>query len=267
LGEEFLQVLKNPRHGFGANLNPCIDCKILMLSKAREMLPKWGANFVITGEVLGQRPMSQNRATLQVIEKGCGLSGYLLRPLSAKLLDETIPEKELWVRRDELLGLSGRSRKPQIELAKDLGIADYQQPAGGCLLTDPGFSQRMRELLRHEGLTLENIELLKIGRHFRLSDRTKLVVGRNEKENAALLGLRQERDCVFMPPEDMAGPTGLGRGVFSAELLKLSCAILARYCDLNGAGEAKIICRNGSGKESIIVTSAAAEEQLAAFRI
>ncbi|TRZ50545.1 tRNA 4-thiouridine(8) synthase ThiI, partial [bacterium] len=155
---EFLKLLIKPEHGFGANLNPCIDCKIFMLTKAKEMMKELDAAFVITGEVLGQRPMSQHRQALELIEKKSGLEGLLLRPLSAKLLPETIPEKEGWVSRDKLLNFSGRSRKSQINLAQEFRMENYPNAAGGCLLTDPEFAGRLKELIAHRQLSLNNIE-------------------------------------------------------------------------------------------------------------
>jgi tRNA U34 2-thiouridine synthase MnmA/TrmU len=266
--KEFLELLESPRYGFGSNMNPCIDCKIFMLTKARELLGPWGAEFIITGEVLGQRPMSQNRQSLELIEKRAGLEGLLLRPLSAKLLPETIPEQRSWVQRDKLLGFSGRSRRPQMELARELGIKEYPNPAGGCLLTDPEFAKRLKELIAHQELSLENIELLKIGRHFRISPRAKLMVGRNEKENEELLKLAEENDYLFMPTEKIAGPTSLARGEFNEESLKLCCSITCRYCDLDGETETEIIYRKIPGKEDNILKAAVIEEgRLVSLRI
>jgi len=242
--EKFLRVLENPRYGFGSNMNPCIDCKIMMLKEAGGLMNELSADFVITGEVLGQRPMSQNRQALELISKRAGLDGLLLRPLSALLLSETLPEKQGWVNRDKLLNFSGRGRKPQMELAKKLNITDYPNPAGGCLLTDPGFARRLKELMAHQELNMDNVELLKMGRHFRLAYNTKLVVGRNEKENEQLVSLAKENDYLFFPNEELAGPTSLGRGVFDGELIKVACQITCRYCDLNnGTTGADILCR------------------------
>jgi tRNA-specific 2-thiouridylase len=232
--KEFLEIIKAPRHGFGAQINPCIDCKIFMLSKTKELMPGFGAQFVVTGEVLGQRPMSQHRQSLALIEKESGLVGFLLRPLCAQLLSETIPEQKGWVRRERLLGFSGRGRREQIRLARELGIEKYAQPAGGCLLTDPQFTRRLKDLLAHNEMDIENIELLKVGRHFRLTPQAKLAVGRNQKENEKILSLVRPDDFIFMPTQDLAGPTALGRGVFDAQLINLSCGIVAHYCDLNG---------------------------------
>jgi len=260
ISEEFLELLNNPRYGFGSNMNPCIDCKIFMLIKARELLGSWGAEFIITGEVLGQRPMSQNKQALELIEKKAALEGLLLRPLSARLLPETIPEQRGWVDRSRLFSFNGRSRRPQMQLAKELGIKDYPNPAGGCLLTDPEFARRIKELIRHQELGLENIELLKAGRHFRISPQAKLVVGRDEKENEHLLNLARANDYLFMPTEKIAGPTSLGRGVFSDELIKLCASITYRYCDLDGATETEIIYKKIPEKEDNILKVAVIEE-------
>jgi len=243
---EFLKLLIKPEHGFGANLNPCIDCKIFMLTKAKEMMKELDAAFVITGEVLGQRPMSQHRQALELIEKKSGLEGLLLRPLSAKLLPETIPEKEGWVSRDKLLNFSGRSRKSQINLAQEFRMENYPNAAGGCLLTDPEFAGRLKELIAHRQLSLNNIELLKIGRHFRLSEQARLVVGRDEKEDKELENLASAGDYLFFPNEELAGPTSLGRGEFNPDLINLSCSITCRYCDLNGKQDAEILIKKGT---------------------
>jgi tRNA-specific 2-thiouridylase len=188
VAEEFLQLVFHPKHGYGSVMNPCIDCKIFLFRKAKEYLETHQAQFVFTGEVLGQRPMSQHRQTLRHIEKAAGLQGYLLRPLSAKLLEPTIPEQQGWVDRERLLDISGRSRVVQMELAEKYHLR-YPQPAGGCLLTDPNFMTRLQDLMQHkspEQTTVEDIELLKLGRHFRISDVVKVIVGRHEFDNNLL---------------------------------------------------------------------------------
>lgn len=267
ISDGFLEMMRNPRYGYGSQMNPCIDCKILMLCKAKEFMEQYGAKFIITGEVLGQRPMSQHKQALLNIAKRAGLEGLVLRPLSARLLPQTIPEKEGWVKRDKLLSFSGRGRKQQIELARIFGIKEYAQPAGGCLLTDPEFSKRFKDLVSHEGLNQNNVELLKLGRHFRFSERTKLIVGRNEKENARLADLAGENDYLFMPYE-IAGPTALGRGEFSGELVKLSCSITCRYCDLNGNANTDIAYRRMSEKENKVLRISPIEEtRLLSLRI
>ncbi len=248
--DEFLKIIPHPKHGYGSNMNPCIDCRILKFRKAKEFMQEIGAAFIITGEVLGQRPMSQHRKALEIIDKESGLEGLVLRPLSAKLFNETIPEKNGWVDRDKLLDFNGRSRKPQIELAEVFNIKDYPCPAGGCLLTDPEFSKRLKDLIKHSELNINNVELLKIGRHFRISEQAKLVVGRNELENNRLADLAKEPDYIFMPPEDIAGPTVLGRGVFDDELIAESCSITCRYCDLNGHSALDIVYKALPGKEN-----------------
>jgi len=240
--DEFLEIVKKPRHGYGSNMNPCIDCRILLFKKAKELMHREGASFVITGEVLGQRPMSQKLNTMRLIEKEAGLEDLVLRPLSARILEPTLPEKQGWVIRGKLLAISGRGRREQMALAREFGINDYPCPSGGCLLTDPEFARRLKDLMRYQDLNLNEVRLLKLGRHFRLDDKAKLVVGRNEKENQCLLNLARENDYLFLPSDDLAGPTSLGRGEFSEELLKLSCEITCRYCDLNGKDNANIAC-------------------------
>jgi len=268
LEEDFLSIVQRPRYGYGSNINPCIDCKILMLRKAKELMKEWQAGFIVTGEVLGQRPMSQNRPALELIDKKSGLYGYLLRPLSAKLLEETIPEKEGWVSRDRLLGFNGRSRKAQMELAKTFALEDYPNPAGGCLLTDPQFAKRVKDLIDHNDLNPPAVELLKVGRHFRLSEKAKLVVGRNEKENLRLGELAQAGDYLFMPAKDVAGPVSLGRGFFGRPLLELACGISCRYCDLADKTKAEMFYRlmpNHSLDK--LEVAATGEEQLVRLRL
>ena len=180
-GLDYLEIVRRPRHGYGKGLNPCVDCRIYLLRKAKEYMRESGADFVITGEVLGQRPMSQRRDTLRVIERESGLEGLLLRPLSAHFFDPTIPEREGWVNRDNLLAIKGRSRKEQIKLADDLNITDYPCPAGGCLLTELSFVPKIQDIFDHsDELNLRDFRLLKIGRHFRIGAKTKLIIGRDE---------------------------------------------------------------------------------------
>ncbi|MFA6141967.1 MAG: tRNA 4-thiouridine(8) synthase ThiI [Candidatus Omnitrophota bacterium] len=194
---EYLEMFKNPRYGYGANINPCIDCKIFMLKKAKEYMEKSGASFLVTGEVLGERPMSQRKDALNLIEKQAGVRGILLRPLSAKLLEPTLPEKEGVIDREKLLDIRGRSRKPQMALAEKFGIKEYPNPAGGCLLTDPGFTKRVKDLIKYDELNVDNLKLLKIGRHFRIDGGAKLIVGRDEFENKALESLAAQHDIIL----------------------------------------------------------------------
>jgi len=231
LTEAHLQIVRKPKYGYGGNMNPCIDCHALMLRSAGELLGSEEASFIISGEVLGQRPMSQNFKALSIVAKESGFSGLVLRPLCAKHLPVTVPEERGWVKREELLGLSGRSRKPQMELAGRLKIHRYPSPAGGCLLTDPIFSRRLKDLFSSgPGTTLREIELLKTGRHFRLGARAKLVVGRNKKENEIIASLSRESDLVLQV-ENIPGPTVLITGETSSEDEALALSIIASYSD------------------------------------
>jgi tRNA U34 2-thiouridine synthase MnmA/TrmU len=234
-GAAYLDMLVNPRYGYGANANPCVDCRIFMMSRAREIMEAEGADFVFTGEVLGQRPKSQRRDTLRIIERESGLDGRLLRPLSARLLPPTIPEREGLVDRERLLDISGRSRLRQMALAEELGIADWPQPAGGCCyLTDESFARKFFDVLdareaSGEGrrLSQEDVILLSTGRHFRLSPRAKLVVGRTEVENALLEHHVEGR--ARLEAKGVNGPVAIVEGVPTWEERLLASRIVARY--------------------------------------
>ena len=243
VSEEYLDVVKHPKHGYGSNMNPCIDCRIFMMKKAKAYLEETGASFIVTGEVLGERPMSQRRDAMRLIEKEAGLDGLVLRPLSAKLLSASIPEKEGWVDREKLLKIQGRSRKPQIQLADHFGIRDYPCPAGGCLLTDPGFAQRMRDLNRyHSDFLLNDVHLLKMGRHFRLSPHLKLVVGRNEEENQKIQTFSQEGDILFKVSR-YPGPLSLLRGEAEEDEVEKAAAITVRYSKAKDLEKVEVICK------------------------
>src|SRR6266567_846047 len=191
-GVEYLEIVRRPRHGYGKGMNPCVDCRIFLLRKAKEYMAESGADFVITGEVLGQRPMSQRRDTLRVIERESGLEGLLLRPLSARHFEPTIPEKEGWVDRDKLLAIEGRSRSVQMQMAEELDVKNYPCPAGGCLLTELSFVPKLRDVFDHsEELNLRDFRLLKTGRHFRIAPRSKAIMGRSEGDNNQLETARQ----------------------------------------------------------------------------
>jgi tRNA U34 2-thiouridine synthase MnmA/TrmU len=236
IGEEIIEIISDPKHGFGRHANPCIDCHALMVRRAGEELDGLGASFIITGEVLGQRPKSQMRFGLAAVERESGLTGLLLRPLSARLLSPTVPELEGWIDREKLLDLNGRTRKPQIELAKKLGIVRYSSPAGGCLLADQNFARSVLDLREHGQLSVPSAKLLSVGRQFRLSQRSKLTVGRNRSENKALLDLRPEGD-VFVKVVEHKGPLAILSGDADQEDLELAARIVARYSDAN-TGEA-----------------------------
>jgi len=244
----YLKMVKNPAHGYGKNFNPCVDCKILLLSAARKMMPELGASFLVTGEVVGQRPMSQRRDTLRVIERESGCGGILVRPLCAKNLDPTKAELDGLIDREQLLDFSGRSRKPQIELAEQFGIKDYPSPAGGCTLTDPVLSVRIRDYYdEHEDIVAADIRLLLVGRQFKLPTGGWLIVGRNQQENLRIENLIQPGDWV-LTPDDFPGPTVILRYSNDREELKPAAGILARYSKKSAVsqGNVKVIAeRNG----------------------
>ena len=198
--DEYLEMVQHPLHGYGKGMNPCIDCRIMKIKKAGEFMRKIGASFLFTGEVLGQRPMSQHKRAISIIDRESGLKGYILRPLSATHFEPTVPELEGWVNREKLLGITGRSRKPQMALAAQKDISDYPCPAGGCLLTDKHFSKKMRDYLKFtDRPSIKDIPLLKVGRHFRLAGGDKLIVARDEKECKSLVNLYREKDRLLMP--------------------------------------------------------------------
>lgn len=242
LSENYLELLHNPSHGFGKNFNPCIDCKILMCTRIKEMMRKYDASFLISGEVLGQRPMSQRRDTLRVIERDSNNEGLLLRPLSAKLMTPTIAEKEGWVDREKLLDFSGRGRSRQIQLAKDMGIKNFPTPAGGCTLADPILSDRIEKIykgdfiVKAQDIQISDIRLLLVGRQFEVADGGWLILGRNEKENQKIASLAEEGDFLLYMPE-RPGPTALLRGVAGVEMnaqniaasIQESADLVARY--------------------------------------
>ncbi len=228
-GMDYIRMVERPPHGYGSGMNPCIDCRIYMLRKVKEMLPQSGASFIITGEVLGQRPMSQHRNTLRLIERESGLEGLILRPLSAQHFEPTVPEAEGIVDRRKLLAVSGRSRKPQIELAKELGIRDYPCPAGGCLLTDKGIAARLRDLFRHvPDYDMTDLHLLKVGRHFRLNPALKVIVGRNREDNEKVRMLAKPGSTLFTP-SGFRGPTAIIRGTPDKASETIIGGIIARY--------------------------------------
>jgi tRNA-specific 2-thiouridylase len=239
LGADYLKIVQSPEHGYGGNVNPCIDCKIMMLRMAGELMRSRGADFVVTGEVVGQRPMSQRMDSMRKIEKESGLEGLLVRPLSARLLAPTVPEIDGRLNRENLLGMRGRSRKELLRLAEEKGVSGYTSPAGGCLLTDPGYSRRVRDLIRHDMLTLHDIDLLSVGRHFRLPHGSKLVVGRHKRDNDRLYSLVDRSDEVLSTPE-VPGPTAVLRGPAEAQDEELARRIVARYSDAGPSDKVRI---------------------------
>ncbi len=229
VSEDYFQVLRNPRYGYGKNFNPCIDCKIFFLSRAREMLEEEKFDFLVTGEVLGQRPMSQRKDTMRIVERDSKTDGLLLRPLCAKLMKPTRPEMEGLVDREKLLDMSGRGRKPQMELAEKLGIRHYPSPAGGCLLTEAELANRIRKSFSQSpSVTVNETLLLQVGRHFQLSEKAHFVVGRRESENERIADLSREGDLI-LKLRAMPGPLGLFRGQEEEDMVRLAASVIARY--------------------------------------
>lgn len=265
-GMDYLRVVENPRFGRGRGLNPCIDCRIYMLRKAAVLMEESGASFVVTGEVLGQRPMSQHRAALELIERESGLTGRLLRPLSAHLLEPTIPEQEGVVRRDLLLGIRGRSRGPQIDLAKRKNIDVFGCPAGGCLLTDPLIARRMRDLFdRCPGWGLRDAKLTTLGRHLRLHDRLKVILGRNKAENERLSDLAET-----LPRVELAirpGPTAILCGSFADEDLATVGRLLLFFAKRVATSDGEAVLRHGEHARTWRVSERATREEVARWTI
>jgi len=241
-GDEYIQMIKNPKHGYGKNMNPCIDCRIFMLKKAKEYMEEMGASFLFTGEVLGQRPMSQRKNAMKIIEKEAGLEGLILRPLSARFLEPTIPEREGLVNRERMLNIRGRWRKPQMELAEEFGIEDYQCPAGGCRLTDPQFAKRVKEAFEHDEDDIQDMNLLKYGRHFRLPSGVKVIVGRNEEENSIISRFAGERDFL-MEVVGFGSPITLLKNSCDERDIKMAASVCVRYSNYKGKAEVRIGCR------------------------
>lgn len=266
LEETFIDMVKNPKFGYGKNMNPCIDCRVLMLKEAKQLMDETGADFIITGEVLGQRPMSQRRDTLNRVDREAGVKGSVLRPLSAKLLDATIPEAGGIVSRDMLHDFSGRSRKPQIDLAREFGLMHYPAPAGGCLLTDPIFSHKLKDLLAHtQDPGVREIALLKVGRHFRFSPECKIIVGRDKKENEILESLAVSSDCMITI-EGYGSPTVLVSGAVDGEAVRIAASLCARYSDAKALlhVRARVITQEGTYSTRV---SRAQDEIVEALRI
>jgi len=249
-----LAMLKAPRYGYGKNMNPCIDCHTLMLRTAGKIMGETGADFVFTGEVLGQRPMSQTRQSLHIVAKNSGYADYIIRPLSAQLLDETKPELEGKINRQRLLTIQGRGRKVQMAMAKAYGVEYYPPPAGGCLLTDPMFSKRLKDLFsRNPEHDFRDIELLKHGRHFRISESLKIIVGRNHKDNEALQKLIRGNDTVLNMAQT-PGPLVLIPGGGNDEVISNAAGLCVLYSDAP-ENEAGIVNITGAGQSRLILFS------------
>ncbi len=250
---DHLAMVKAPDHGYGKNMNPCIDCHAMMFEKAGGLMRELEARFLFSGEILGQRPMSQNIKALKIVEEASGYGGLILRPLSAKLLPETEPEKNGWVDRNQLLDIQGRSRKRQMQMAQDWGLKEFPTPGGGCLLTDPGFSVRLAELFdANPSAGPMDVEKLKLGRHFRLPGGSKIVVGRHHQDNEDLQLLIREADIV-MKQSDAPGPLTVLDGNASEADILLAAALTARYTKAGTSGsKVSILVIKSGGDEDVL---------------
>lgn len=227
---EFLQdVLFDPKHGYGKHFNPCIDCHAKMFAVAKRIMEAEGASFLLSGEVMGQRPMSQNKDALQTVLNESNCDGLLLRPMSAKMLAPTIAEEKGWVDRDRLEGITGRSRERQLALAKEIGLADFESPGGGCLLTDENFAKKMFDFIKHDTFEVRDIPLMKYGRHLRLSDAAKLVVGRNQEENEHLQNIDNDK-YYHIKTVGIPGPHAMLSKTASPSDKDLAAQVVLTYC-------------------------------------
>jgi tRNA U34 2-thiouridine synthase MnmA/TrmU len=267
--DEYSPLVLQPRYGYGSGMNPCVDCRIFLLRQAKAWMEDHGYHFVFTGEVVGQRPKSQMRPSLNTVERESGLRGYLLRPLSAKLLEPTVPEQRGWVDRERLYGISGRGRKAQIALAEQFGITEYPQPSGGCCyLIDRTYSRRLGELLAQEDpevLAYEQVQLLAMGRHLRLPSGRKVVVGRHERENEYLGACGVEG--VLLTTVDHPGPTTLVVGAPTREEIEGAARITAGYSDGRGEPAVRVEVRHDGGQVEVVAVEPMPREALQALMV
>lgn len=267
--DEYIPVILHRHYSYGSGMNPCVDCRIFLLRQAKVWMGEHDHRFVFTGEVLGQRPNSQMPSQLRIVERESGLEGYLLRPLSAKLLEPTIPEQRGWVDREELYAFSGRSRRPQMALAEQFSITDYPQPAGGsCFLVDRHYSRRLRDFLDHEGsdpLTNDRAFLLAVGRHFRLPSGRKLIVGRHEGENEYIR--TQSAEGLLLTTTDLPGPTTLLLDDPSPEEIEQAARLTARYASGEGAPAILVEVRRESELSEVLTVGAMAAEDVRSLMV
>lgn len=262
--EEYKDIVFNPKHGYGANMNPCLDCKIFMVKKAQEWIEENGFDFIITGEVVGQRPMSQRKDTMPVVARDSGASDRLLRPLSGRNLPATLPEREGWIDRDKLYGFNGRSRKPQMALAAEFGLEDYAQPAGGCcFLTDAQYSVKLADLWQARGekqYEMDDIMLLKVGRHLRPGPHFKVIISREEGEGNFMQGYRKQ--YVNLQTESHAGPIALIDGQPDTADLELAARLLARYSQGKQAERVTVQITDLDGQQRTVSVQPLTPEQI-----
>lgn len=251
-GEEYLRLLRHPRFGYGRNMNPCVDCRIFMFRHGHAWLEEFEAAFLFTGEVVGQRPMSQQRHRMALIDREAGLEGWILRPLSALKLPETEPETRGWVDRSRLLGIEGRTRHEQLRLAEQYGLRHTTSPGGGCLLTDPLYSERLRDLFDHTPephTTMNDVALLSIGRHVRIADDLKVVLGRDHEENQKLAAF-ENGSRWRVEPEDFRGPTALVCGPCDERALSIAIDLILKHTSDRGSALRVRRSENGEMRES-----------------
>lgn len=266
-GLDYLEVVRHPKFGYGSGINPCVDCRIFSFQMAKELMPTVGASFIITGEVIGQRPMSQRKHPMFLIEKEAGLEGLIVRPLSAKLLPPTIPEQMGIIDREKMLGISGRSRKEQIKVAKEFEVEDYPCSSGGCLLTDQNFASRLKDYFGHsEKNVWSEMKLLQIGRHFRVSSDLKVIVGRNEDDNKKLHAFKVDGD-TFFEPEGFSGPAALAKGALTDSDREMIGSILLRYGKVKENETALVSYQNGSSSGNFAVKTPIDDFTLEAIRV
>ena len=266
LGDEYIEMLKHPKHGIGAGFNPCIDCRSMMFDAAKKHMEEIGAEFIISGEVLGQRPMSQHAPALRTIENESDLVGKIVRPLSAALLPETDPEKDGLIKRENLGMIRGRTRRGQLDMAKKYGIENPPNAGGGCLLTEPHFGIKAKDLFSHtKNPTINDIDLLKIGRHFRLDEETKFIVGRNKDENEMIKAISLPGD-ILLESKDFVGPVSILRGSNAKQHLKFASSITLRYSDAPNNEQAIVSIRDNDLVEEI-ASKSAEEDSYIQFRM
>ena len=266
LGDEYIEMLKHPKHGIGAGFNPCIDCRSMMFDAAKKHMEEIGAEFIISGEVLGQRPMSQHAPALRTIENESDLVGKIVRPLSAALLPETDPEKDGLIKRENLGMIRGRTRRGQLDMAKKYGIENPPNAGGGCLLTEPHFGIKAKDLFSHtKNPTINDIDLLKIGRHFRLDEETKFIVGRNKDENEMIKAISLPGD-ILLEAKDFVGPVSILRGSNAKQHLKFASSITLRYSDAPNNEQSIVSIRDNDLVEEI-ASKSAEEDSYIQFRM
>lgn len=266
LSDKFLNIVINPKYGHGKNMNPCVDCRILMLKEAKEFMHLIGADFIITGEVLGQRPMSQRRDCFPLVDREAGVKGLVLRPLSARHLKKTIPEEKGLVNREKIYGFTGRSRKPQMELAEEFGLTEYPAPAGGCLLTDPIYSYRLRDLLSHTcNPDYRDINYLRVGRHFRLSPDCKIVVGRNHAENELIKSFA-DKDTPMLQVIGHGSPVTVILGNATDKAISIAASLCARYSGGKTLPDVTVVV-TAANEKTYLKTCSAGEEVIKEYRV